>query len=225
MSDPAKQTPLTTRAAFLLLGAVGACILLALAYRQIDIADLHERARHLNGEVVFALMVLLPLAGFPVTVIQAVAGLRFGFGVGFALSALAIVLQMLASYGLVAAAPKFFAARVAPLRRRLPRTAHIALTQFTILLPGVPFWAKNYVLPIVGVPLRTYLLWGGSIHIACSAAGILFGNLGDHLTPLRIGGFAAYALTITLACAWAFRRLQAQIRVERTANVPVAPPG
>jgi uncharacterized membrane protein YdjX (TVP38/TMEM64 family) len=218
MPDRPSSPALTTRNALLLLAAAAACVALALSYRQIDIPALHERARHLNGFVVFALITVLPLVGFPVTVTQVIAGLRFGFIRGFLLVAVSIVLQLLVSYALVALAPKFFAARVEPLRRRLPETAHTSLTVFTMLLPGVPYWAQNYVLPIVGVPLRTYLLWGATIHIARSAASIVFGGLSDHLTPLRLGGFAVYTLTVALACALAFRRLRAHIRAQREAE-------
>jgi len=214
MADSPAPNTLSPRTAVLLLVAAALCVALALTYRVIDIPTLHERAKHLNGFVVFALITILPLFGFPVTVAHAVAGLRFGLKLGFPLVALSIVLQLLASYGLASAAPKFFGPKVEPLRRRLPQTAHTALTQFTMLLPGVPYWAQNYVLPVVGVPLRTYLLWGGLIHIARSAASIVFGGLSDHLTPLRLGGFALYALTITLACAWTFRRLRAEIRAQ-----------
>lgn len=224
MADSFASRTLTTRNACLLLAAAGICVLLALAYRAIDIPTLHERTKHLNGFAVFGLVTVLPMLGFPVSVAHAVAGLRFGLLLGFPLVALSIVLQLFASYGLVALAPKFFAARVEPLRRRLPKTAHTALTQFTMLLPGVPYWAQNYVLPIMGVPLRPYLLWGALIHIARSAAGIVFGDLSDHLTPLRLGGFAVYALTITLTCAWAFRRLRRQIQAQPPAADDPKPP-
>ena len=218
MPKPPAPNSITPRTAVLLLVAAGLCVLLALTYRIIDIPTLVEHARHLNGFVVFALVTILPLFGFPVTVAHAVVGVRFGLKLGFPLVALSIVLQLLASYGLAAAAPKFFAARVEPLRQRLPKTAHTALTQFTMLLPGVPYWAQNYVLPIAGVPLRTYLLWGGAIHIARSAASIVLGGLSDRLTPLRLGGFALYALAVTLACAWTFRRLRDQIRAQQAAD-------
>lgn len=225
MSDSPKPNGLTPGKTLLLLAGVGVCIAFALLHRQLDIATLHARAREMNGALVFGLMVVLPLVGFPGTVVQAVAGLRFGFGLGFALVALSVVLQMLAAYAVVSAAPKFFGARLEPLRRRLPQTAHTALTQFTMLLPGVPHWAKYYVLPLVGVPLRTYLLWGGSIHIATSAASVLVGNLGEHFTTGRLVAFIVYVAVTTLACAWAFRRLRAQVAAELPAEAKIPPAG
>jgi uncharacterized membrane protein YdjX (TVP38/TMEM64 family) len=86
------------------------------------------------------------------------------------------------------------------------------VTQFTMLLPGVPYFAQNYVLPVIGVPLGTYMLWSVPIHIVRSIVGIAFGDMSDDLSPLHIAGFVAYFVVITVACTWAFRRLQARMK-------------
>lgn len=192
--------------------AILACVGITLLYRQIDVAALHERAKGINGALIFTLMVVLPLVGFPVSVGHAVAGVRFGLGLGLALVAMSIVLQMLLSYALVKAMPKLFAKRFEGIRKRLPHGAHTPVTQFTMLLPGVPYFAQNYVLPVIGVPLGTYLRWGVPIHIAKSIVGVIFGDMSDDLTPGRIAGFVAYTVFTTVACAWAFQRLQAQMK-------------
>lgn len=192
-------------------------ILIALAavtlfYRQIDVDRLHGLARGWNGGAVFAALTLLPLVGFPVSVLHAVAGVRFGFQLALPLVALSILLQLLLSYGLVRLAPGFFARRLEPLRRRLPHAAHWPLSLFTLLLPGAPFFAQNYVLPLMGVPLRIFLAVALPLHLLRSVVGVTFGEMSDHLTPWRIAGFAAYGLGVTLACGWAFRRLRERLR-------------
>ena len=189
-----------------------ACVGIALLYHLIDVAALHRRAQDLNGPLVFVLLVVLPLLGFPVSVANATAGVRFGLGLGLALASIAAVLHLLASYALVKAAPKFFARRLASVRRRLPPAAHTPLTQFTMLLPGVPYFAKNYVLPLAGVPLGTYLRWSIPINVARSFVGIIFGDMSGHLTAARIAGFASYTIVLTVTCGWALRRLQARMR-------------
>ena len=192
-----------------------ACIGLALLYRQVDVEALHERAKGLNGGLIFALVTLLPLVGFPVSVLHAIIGVRFGIGLGLLLVSVSIVLQTLLSYAIVRSAPQFFGRRLQPVRDRLPDAAHTPLTQFTTLLPGVPYFLQNYVLPLVNVPVRTALLWAVPIHILRSIIGIVFGEMSADLTPLRVAGFVLYAIAITVTCAWAFRRLQARIRDQR----------
>ena len=187
-------------------------IALTLLYRQIDVEALHRRAENLNGLMIFVLMTLLPLTGFPVSICHAIAGVRFGMAWGLLLVSVSIILQLLASYGLVKAAPKFFELHLEAWRKRIPKGAHSPVTQFTMLVPGVPYFVQNYILPLIGVPLRPYLIWGGIIHILKSIVGIAFGDMSDDFTPLRIAGFVAYAVFITVATAFAFRRLQARMK-------------
>ncbi len=195
----------------LIVAAVGG-IALALLYQRIDVRAAHEKAAHLNGILLFALMVVLPLVGFPVTVTHAVAGMRFGLKFGLLLVAVSTILQMLASYGLVKLAPRMFARRLEGVRRRLPSGAHVPVTLFTMLVPGVPYFVKNYALPLVGVPLRTGLLWGAPIHIVRSVVALGLGRISDHPTPLRVAAFTAYYVVVTAGCVWAFRRARAQVK-------------
>jgi len=185
-------------------------------YRLIDVQAIHHWAEGVNGIVVFSLVTILPMLGFPVSVAHAVAGVRFGLALGLGLVAISIVLQMLASFALVKAMPKLFAKRFDGLRKKLPQGAYRSVTLFTMLFPGAPYFAQNYVLPVVGVPLSTYMLWGVPIHIAKSTVGILFGDMSDHLTPLRVTGFVVYTAVTTIVCAWAFRRLRAQMKAPQS---------
>ncbi len=181
-------------------------------YGLINIDALHAEAARLDGGWVFVAITLLPLAGFPVSVLHVIAGVRFGAGMGLLLVGISIAIQLVASHALVRLAPDFFARRVEPLRRRLPQAAHRPLTQFTMLLPGAPYFAQNYVLPLMGVPLGTYLIWGFLIHLVRSISGIIFGDVSDDLTLPRLGGFLLYGIAITVTCAWSFRNLRRQLQ-------------
>lgn len=196
----------------LLVGAVIAFAGLIYLYRLIDVQALHDRAQRMNGLAVFVVMTVLPMFGFPVSVLHVIAGVRFGTGLGLALTTISILLQLLASYALVKTAPAFFARWVEPLRRRLPEASHTPLTQFTMLLPGAPYFAQNYVLPLVGVPLGTYLLWSFPLHVVRSIVGVIFGHESADLTPMKLAGFGLYSIAIGLTCAWSFRRLQKQMK-------------
>lgn len=207
-----KITPHQWRlAAFL----VAVLLLLSWGYRQIDVAALHDRAAKVSGPMVFILMTVLPLLGFPVSVLHAVAGVRFGLGWGFLLVAISILLQLLSAHRIVGLAPHFFARRLNALRRRLPDAAHQPLTIFTMLLPGAPYSAQIYVLPLVGVPLNVYLAWSLPINVARSIVGIAFGEFSDRLTPLTVSLFLLYGVTIMALSAWSFQRLRKQIAAGR----------
>ena len=194
------------------------CVALGVAYQFIDMDQVRDYAGRVNGAVAFALLVVLPLVGFPVSVLHVAAGIRFGTAWGLVLVAGSIVLQLLASYALVHVWRKKFARWLEPVRKRIPETAHGTMCLFTMLLPGVPYFAKNYVLPLLGVPLRTYLLWCIPTHVVRSVVGVAFGDQSDHLTPTRIAVFVLYGLSVAGASWWMWRRLQSQFADRRAAE-------
>lgn len=197
--------------------AIAAILLVALGVLSefIDVQQVQDYAEHLNGPLVYAAITLLPLVGFPVTVMHVLAGLRWGTGWGLAAAVSSIFLQLLLSYAIVRLFGHLFAHRLEAVRRRVPRGADGPVCLFTVLLPGVPYFAKNYVLPVMGVPLPTYLLWCFPIHAARSVVAVLFGGQTDSLTPGRIAVFAIYYAVVLAGCAWAFRRIRGQVSGRR----------
>lgn len=177
----------------------------------LDIDKLHDYAARLNAVTAFALLTVLPLVGFPVNVLHIAAGIRFGIPVGLTLVAASILLQLLASYALVNLFRDRFSRWLAPLRARIPKGAHTSICLFAVMLPGAPFWAINYVLPLVGVPLRIYLLCCLPLHVLRSTVTVSLGDQSNQLTPTRVAVLAAYALLILGASWWTYRRMRSQL--------------
>jgi uncharacterized membrane protein YdjX (TVP38/TMEM64 family) len=188
--------------AFVLLGLFG----------RSSLARLHERAGEFNGVLVVLALLVLPLVGFPVSVLHAVTGAKFGWPAGMAIVAVSIAAQMAASYGIVRLAPRFFARHFEWLRRRLPPATHGPLTLFTVLLPGAPYFAQNYVLAVVGVPFRIFFGYAFPLNVSRSLVGVIFGEWSGEMTPARTAIFVAYAAVVTVACGLAFRRLRSRLK-------------
>ena len=191
----------------LVVGAIS-----ALVYSQLEIEAVHREAARINGGIAFALLVVLPLVGFPASVVHVAAGIRFGAPIGLALVSLSILLQLLASYAIVSVWRKRFerARWVKKIRERIPEGAHASVCVFTVLLPGVPYTAVNCVLPIIGVPLRTFIACAWPLHTLRSTVTVIFGDQSAHLTAARLAVLLAYALLIAGASWWTYRRLQDQ---------------
>lgn len=195
---------------------MGACLIATAAlllYRQIDVGQVHAAAERFNGVAAFALLAVLPLAGFPASVLHVAAGIRFGSGLGLLLVAASIFLQLLASYAIVHLWRHRLArwAWVQRLRRRIPRGAHASLCVFAVLLPGAPYSGINYVLPLMGVPFRTYLCCCLPLHTFRATVTVFLGDHSDHLTGARLAWLVGYALLILGASAWMFHRLRSQL--------------
>ena len=199
------------------VGVLAAVAVTAALNHWIDLPALHDRAKEFNGVVVFLCLTFLPLLGFPVSVLHAVAGAKFGLPLGMTLVGVSIAIQLCASYAIVHAAPKFFARHFDWLRKKLPPATHPALTLFTILFPGAPFFAQNYVLAVVGVPFRIFFWISFPLSFVRSLIGVIFGEWSGDMNPFRITILVVYGLVITLGCGLAFRRLRAQLKNRRPA--------
>jgi uncharacterized membrane protein YdjX (TVP38/TMEM64 family) len=205
--------------------AVTFAIVAACVFHGLDIQKVHAYAGRLNGGVAFALLTLLPLIGFPASVLHVAAGIRFGIPLGLTLVAASILLQLLASYALVHAFHDRFAHWLAPLRQRIPAGAHASICVLAVLLPGAPFAAINYVLPLIGVRLRTYLLCCLPLHVLRSTVTVSFGGQSDHLTATRLVVLVAYALLILGASWWTYRRVKGQLEGQPSAGDDPTQPG
>lgn len=201
------------------IGAGIVALLTAIFYRSVDIDEIHAQAARLPGPLAFALLVVLPLIGIPVSLLHIAAGIRFGAPLGFALVVLSIALQLLASYGIVHLWRKRFeqARWIARVRQRIPQGAHASVCAVTVLLPGAPYAAVNYTLPLLGVPLRTLLLCALPLHALRATVTVMFGGQSAHLTGMRLAVLVAYALVILGACAWTYHRLQSRFANPRRA--------
>jgi uncharacterized membrane protein YdjX (TVP38/TMEM64 family) len=184
---------------------------LAVLYKQVDPLVVRDLAARVNGVLAFSVLAVLPLVGFPASVLHVAAGVRFGVPLGLALVWLSILLQLLASYGLVHWRRRFFAHRFKSIRARIPPGSHVAVTVFTMLIPGAPFFAQNYTLPLLGVPLRVYLAICLPMHAARSIIAVAFGGQSHELTPTRLLLLLAYAMLVLGASWWALRRLRAKL--------------
>ena len=202
----------TRRRLVTLVAVVVALVALALLYRKIDMPALHQRAEAVNGVLVFALMTVLPLAGFPgawpmrspASGSDSAPGSRWN-----RLARAAVARELCAGQG---EAETFCAPPRASEPATTPKGAHASVTQFTMLLPGAPFFAQVYVLPLVGVPLGIYLRCEHPDPSRKTTIGVVFGDMSDDLTPVRIAGFVTYTILVIAASAWAFRRLRERMQ-------------
>jgi uncharacterized membrane protein YdjX (TVP38/TMEM64 family) len=191
-------------AAVVVLGIAG--------YLWIDFAALHDLIARCNGPALFAALVFLPLVGFPVRLLHIAAGIRFGVGPGLALVSLSILLQLLASHAIIHRwGRRIERIRwVKKIRERIPPGAHASVSLVALLLPGAPYMAVNYALPLIGVPRWTFLLCAWPLHTLRSTVSVIFGDQSNQLTPLRLALLLGYAMLLFGASWWTYRRMREQ---------------
>jgi uncharacterized membrane protein YdjX (TVP38/TMEM64 family) len=148
------------------------------------------RIERLNAAAVVPLMALLPIAGFPIAVVYLVAGARFGPLLGGLIVAGATAVHMVGTYLIGRSMLR------APLQRwierrhkhlpEVPADEHAAVAVIATLVPGLPYFVRNYLLVLAGVRLSILLWVCMPIYVARSYVTILLGNLSNDPTKMGL---------------------------------------
>lgn len=153
-----------------------------------------------------AAFLVLPLAGFPLSIFLLLAGVRFGLGGGMAVSAGGILFHHVAAYRL---AHGLFRDR---LRRRLEnagravpsiKPGHQAwLTALFAALHGPPYIAKLYLWALTDVPFRIYLWVGAPVYILFCLVPVGAGSAVMNWNPAWIYGLVGVSAVFVVAGFW-----------------------
>ncbi|MFT3867574.1 MAG: hypothetical protein QM715_03645 [Nibricoccus sp.] len=189
--------------------SVGSIVLLRLY--PVDWRAVREWLVSFDGVTMIALMALLPIGGFSIGIVYLVAGARFGpFWAGVIIAGITAV-HLLASHAISRSVLR------APLQRlferrghKLPvpkRDTHRSIAAIAALAPGPPYFVRNYLLGLSGIPLRVYFWICLPIYVARSYVTILLGDLTDDPNSRQISILIAVYLVKLALCALLVRHL------------------
>ncbi len=200
-----------------LLQTFVALVLISLAatlyfIHSIDLKDLHHRIAAYPGLVVFFLVAILPIFGFSIAIIYLVVGVKFGASWGMAVIALATAAHLLGSHWMAKSfLRKRLEAFIARKKYRLPEIPageNASVSLMTAIIPGLPYFARNYLLALAGVPLKTYFWICLPVYVIRSFVTVSLAAFSKEFTTKKII-FIVVILLIKLAiCAWVIQRLR-----------------
>jgi uncharacterized membrane protein YdjX (TVP38/TMEM64 family) len=180
--DGRNGTPMIRKITLLCLGLTVAAAVLF--YIFLTYNPTHLVYNYLESDanfLIFAvLMALLPLAGMPISIFLVLAGILYGMPGAIALTAGVMFFHLLMTYYLVHSL-------VRPLLVRLLDRFDLAIPKFPargrkrigfvfMILPGIPYSAKNYLLALAEMPFRPYLLIGWTAQFGLSIPFIILGK-------------------------------------------------
>ncbi len=159
--------------------------------------------------VFFALMALLPAAGFPSTPFYLLAGATFGAAMGLAGTWSALAANLTLCYWLSHSGLRPVLARwLDRAGKRLPRITAKNELRFVFLVrlvPGIPAVAKNYLLGLAHVSFRTYFLVSLPTVGLYASCFVVLGESFLDWSPWKAG--AAIALLVAVgAFMWWWKR-------------------
>ena len=194
---------------------VGALLLVVLYLRSdVDLEQISRRVAEFNTAIVLLLMATLPVAGFTVGLVYLVAGIKFGPVLGGVAVAGVTAFHLLASHWICRTVLR------EPLQRFLkkrnhslphaPEGEHASVAAMAALVPGLPYFARNYLLALTDVPLRVYFWVCLPIYVIRSYIVILLGDIGLDVSRRTLTILVAVYLLKLSICAyllWRIRRL------------------
>lgn len=193
-----------------------AAVALIVLHTDLTLSNVTDWIDGLNLVAVLAVMALLPIAGFPIAVVYLVAGARFGPLWGGVVVA-GITVVHLAGTHLIA---KSFLRK--PLQRFIEkRRAHLpeipvdeqaAVCLIAALVPGLPYFIRNYVLALAGVKLRYYFGVCVPVYVARSYVSILLGDISSDPTSTKIIVLVIVDILKVAICALVIWRLRVHHR-------------
>lgn len=181
-----------------------------------------------NAFVVFVLMATLPVVGFSVSVVYVVAGVKFGPVVGGVAVTGATAAHLLLTHWICQSVlrerlQRFLARRNHHLPH-VPDGENVSVAAMAALIPGLPYFARNYLLALTDVPLRTYFWVCLPIYVARSYVAILLGDFGgepDRDTLVTLG--IVYVVKLSI-CAYLLWRIRKRFKRAKERQEAMAPP-
>lgn len=203
-----------SKAWWLLAAAVTGLAAIGLIWRYTDLtlAGVTDWIGGLSPLAVLPAMALLPIAGFPISVVYLVAGARFGpVGGGIVVAGVTAV-HLLGSYAIARSflrepLRRFIARRHAHLPH-IPQDEQAAVCLIASLIPGLPYVVRNYLLALAGVRLRYYFWVCLPIYVARSYVTILLGDMGSDPSRTKIVVLIAVDVLKVIVCACVIWRLR-----------------
>ena len=194
------------------LATLAGIALMIVLFSLLDLKWLHTTAQRLNGGLVFALTVILPLIGVPVSAVYVIAGAKFGVAWGLTLTVAAISLHLIASWWI---AHSWLKRPLEVIFRKLgrqipkvPQGEYVPVCLLVALLPGASYALKNYLLVLAGVPFRSFFWTLLPSHFVHAALAILFGDFTSSMTTPRIIFLSVYALLVIALGHYVVQRLK-----------------
>ncbi|MEO7598342.1 MAG: VTT domain-containing protein [Opitutus sp.] len=205
-----------------LIALVAAGLVLLYFKSDFDLQRLTHRIAEFNPVIVFALMATLPVGGFSVAVVYLVAGIKFGPVLGGVAVAGATAVHLLATHWICQTVLR------APLQRFLKRRKHelphvpegenVSVAAMAALVPGLPYFARNYLLALTDVPLRVYFWVCLPIYVIRSYLVILLGDLGTDLNAKTFSILATvYFLKLSI-CGYLLWRIRRRFKLASAAK-------
>lgn len=202
----------------LLLAAVGIAAVVFLFSEYVDLASIREWMQHLNHGLLLILAATLPLFGFSISLVYLVIGTVFGGPMGVLIVAGITAVHLLASHWIGHGYLRAPLERWLEKRKRhfpsLPPGEEVSVSLMMALVPGPPYFARNYLLALSDIPFRTYFWVCWPVYVIRSCIVLFLGDFSGDFSSKRLLILGAIFVVKVSICGYILHRLRK--RFQRT---------
>jgi uncharacterized membrane protein YdjX (TVP38/TMEM64 family) len=165
------------------LALVAIAVIAALFLTEFDWEKVPHLLERVNRPWALVVMAILPIVGFPISAVYLASGALFGPWIGGVVVTAVTLIHVFVTHVLARTVLRH---RIEhwhkKWRRRLPEVPvgeSATLVSMIVIVPGLPYLARNCLLVFSGVPLRYLLGVAVPLYVARSYVTIFLGDLGN----------------------------------------------
>ncbi len=170
-----------------------------------------EFGKRIHALWFLVLFLILPLVGFPLSILLVLAGIRFGFAVGMAVSAAAVFFHNFAAYhishGLFRDRMRNFLERAGYAIPPISPGHSVRLTALFAAIHGPPYFAKLYLLALTDIPFVIYFWVGAPTYLIFCAIPVGAGSAVTQFDATWIYAIITVLAILSLGGYWLRRRM------------------
>jgi uncharacterized membrane protein YdjX (TVP38/TMEM64 family) len=157
-----------------------------------------------------ALMTILPIFAFPISIFLILAGAKFGLGLGALVTTFTLPVHLIASFLLANSFLRPYLEKIVEEKGfsfpQFPKNRAFFYASLFVVIPGLPYVVKNYLLAMSGIRFRYYLgiSWVLELVICIPVVGL--GKSAADMNLLLLSLFAGIIVLGYLLSRWLKRR-------------------
>ena len=194
----------------------------------IDWPRVREWMQHLDHRWLLVLTAVLPLFGFSISLVYLVIGAVFGGPLGVVIVGGISAVHLLGSHWIGHGYLRGPLQRWLEKRKHrwpeLPKGEDVPVALMIALVPGPPYFIRNYLLAVSDIPLRIYFWVCWPVYVVRSCLALFLADFSDDFSPKRIMILGAVFVVKVAVCAYILKRLRSKFsRVQKSKKVERTP--
>jgi uncharacterized membrane protein YdjX (TVP38/TMEM64 family) len=220
--DDAPSRPVNRKRQMFLAASILALLVYLVSPDKLTLENLHQFGTALPTWLFLPAYFVLPLLGFPISVLLLASGLKYGFTISIMIASVGMAFHLFAAWHIAHGyLRRRLEAWLSHTRFDLPTIPQLHQVWFIALfvtLPGLPYVVKLYSLALTNLPFRRYMIMAWFFHVLHSAIFIGLGAAAGKVDSKLMIGMAILTVLMFAIASWLKRYWKSGLLLESRVN-------